>query len=218
MKISHRLTDKKFVVVCFYTLDEIYSKEVQRLKKSIDLFNLDYYMEGVTPLGSWKQATDYKANFIKRALNRTDVPLVFVDADGEFVKYPDLFDTLTCDLAAFINHINNLLSGTLYFGNNEKVKDFVDRWIKYNKNTVLFEQSILQSEIRKSKNFKFDKLPIGYCQIHNYKFRDNNPVIIHWQASRRTKKLLQPISKEKYLTLINTLELESNKIWEKKDG
>jgi len=214
MKINHRITDKKFTIICFYTLDNIYSEEVKRLQKTIDLFNLDYYIEGLPSLGDWKQATDYKATFIQRALRRVTTPVVFVDADGEFVDYPLLFDTLTCDIAAFVNHINNLLSGTLYLANNNKVKNLVDRWITHNgKNKTLFEQSILQSEIRSSKNLDFKTLPIGYCQIYNYKFRDDNPVIIHWQASRRTKKILQSINSDIYKKLYTSLNKESDILW-----
>ena len=206
---------KKFTVVSYYTLDEIYSEEIKRLVQSLKKFKLNYYIEGISPLGDWKTCTDYKATFIKRAIERIPTPIVFIDADGEVVSYPKLFDTLDCDIAAFINHINSLLSGTLYIANTAKTKKLIDRWIDKNaaNTSLIFEQRILHGVIKTHKNIVFKKLPIGYCQIHNYKFRDDNPTIIHWQASRRTKKLYEALEKLEVQKLIKNIEKESEKNW-----
>ena len=176
-KTIYRITDKKFTVVSFYTLNTVYEIEILRLIKSLIKFDLDFYIEGIPQLGSWKQCTYYKARFIQRALDVVHTPIVFIDADGEVVDYPILFDELkdvAVDVAAFVNHINNLLSGTLYFANNAVIKTLVTKWIAANdaNNTLMFEQRILRGILRSIKGINFKKLPIGYCQIHNYKFRD----------------------------------------------
>lgn len=218
IKILHKFTGKKFAVISFYTLNTIYEAEILRLLTSLIKFDLDFYIEGVPCFGNWKQVTDYKPRFIKRALNRVpNKPIVFIDADGEVVTYPILFENLDCDVAAFINHINNLLSGTVYLNNNETVRKLVDVWIKnVDRKSCLFEQKILQNSIFQCKlNLNFVKLPIAYCQIHNYKFQAEVPVILHWQASRRSKKIYTPLLEQESVKMIRCMEVELNQIWRK---
>ena len=214
LKTTSRLRDKRFTVVSYYTLNTVYEVEILRLIKSLAAFDLDFYIEGIPQLGDWKQCTDYKARFIHRALGKIETPIVFIDADGEVVDYPILFENLKCDVAAFISHIDALLSGTLYLANNDRVKSLVDSWIEANdrNDTMLFEQRILRGVLRKRKDIKFKRLPIGYCQIHNYKFRDNRPTVIHWQASRRTKKMYEALSKEELLLRIEQINTEAENI------
>lgn len=217
MKILSRITGKKFTIVSYHTNDAIYEAEASRLIASLDAFNLDYYIESIPALGDWKTCTDYKATFIRRAIERVNTPIVWLDADATVVKYPILFENLKeVDISAFINHINNLLSGTVYFANNDKVRKMMDNWIIANKkNTVLFEQKILQSTIKKNRNIIFRRLPIGYCQIYNYKVqaKENEKYVLHWQASRRTKHLYETIPEDELEKLINEISLESEREW-----
>lgn len=219
MKIIHKLNNYRlFTVVSYYTLDTIYEDEISRLIASLEEFKLSYYIEGIPLLGDWKQCTDYKATFIKRAMTRVCTNVVFIDADGEVVKHPTLFQIMNYDVAAFVNHIHNLLSGTLYLANNERVKTLLDLWIQANdaNKSMLFEQKVLQNLLFRLPYIKFGNLPIGYCQIHNYKFQDENgPTILHWQASRRSKKMYAKLSDEKLQNLKNSIELESSQLWQK---
>lgn len=218
MIFHKKITNKRFAIIAYYTLDSIYREEVKRLISSLNTFNLDYYIEGIPLLGDWKTCTDYKATFILRAISYLKTPVIFIDADGEVIKYPELFECLNADVAAFINHINNLLSGTVYFANNNKVKKLIKYWIYLNsKNDILFEQKMLQRAIQRSSDIIFEKLPIGYCQIHNYKIQaeENKKYILHWQASRRTKKLYPAFSQNKVLKLVKEIEYQAQKYWNK---
>ena len=216
VKIQAHITNQKFTVVSFYTLDPIYKIEVSKLIKSLDTFNLDYYIEGIPPLGDWKTCTDYKARFIRRAIERVSTPIVWLDSDATVIKYPKLFDHLNADVSAFISHINHLLSGTVYFANNDRVRTLIDAWISANnRNTAVFEQKILQAAINKDRNIVFKRLPIGYCQIHDYKFQaiGDEKYVLHWQASRRTKRLYPTLPDTDIKNLICLIEQESEEQW-----
>jgi hypothetical protein len=216
MNILFKRKGKNFVVISYYTEDTIYAEQIKRLIASLEKFELDYYIEGIPSLGSWKDATDYKATFILRALTRVKAPVVFIDADGEVVQYPQLFENLNnIDIAAFYSHINHLWSGTLYLNNCDKVRYLIENWIEANKiNKVLFEQRILQSMIAQNKTIKLYKLPISYCQIYDHKFKSKFPVIVQHQASRITKKLNIPsFSEEELVNLYKEIEKVSNNLW-----
>lgn len=208
--------DRNFMVVSYYTEHTIYENYIQRLLNSLKKFKLDYYIEGIPALGDWKTATDYKATFILRALRRTPKSIVFIDADGEVVQYPQLFDKLGADVAAFYSHINHLWSGTLFFKNNAKVYCLINDWIKANKkNKILFEQRVLQGVIGRNKVIKSDRLPLSYCKIYDHKLKCKNPVILHYQASRIVKKLNIPsFSVEKITDLHKQIDKWSNTLWE----
>ena len=215
VKIKSSINDKSFTVVSFYTFDPVYEASAKKLIASLETFSLDYYIEGIPALGDWKTCTDYKATFIRRAIDKVSTPIVWVDADATIVQYPKLFETIDkkIDILAFINHINNLLSGTLYFANNDKVRLLMDNWVKSNsKNTVLFEQKILQKEINKNKDIVFRRLPIGYCQIYDYKVqaKDDDKYIMHWQASRKTKHKNKALSDKEVARLVDLIQKETN--------
>jgi len=85
------------------------------------------------------------------------------------------------------------LSGTLYFKNNEKVKQLANKWIEYTK-IYSPEQKALEEAIKQTKELITAELPREYCYINTKpdgtvpaKTLDK-PIVEHFQASRGIKK------------------------------
>ena len=119
------------LVVAFYTINTPYEQEVRKLEFTCTKHGLKYHTEGYEGRGHWTANCAIKPEFILEMLTRfPDEDLLYIDADGEIKQYPKLIEKLTCDVAAYIMKGGTLLSGTLFFRNNEKVKELVNEWIK----------------------------------------------------------------------------------------
>jgi hypothetical protein len=205
------------IFVAHYTVDTPYEELVCRLKHSLKKFNLPYYIEPIKSLGSWRLNSNYSAWLVQKCLKMfPNRPILKTDADAVVQNYPYIFEDkdFNPDVAACIwyrfRKRGELLGGTLYFANNEKSNKIVDDWVdlctKYpnNRNPVLLEQALWgnnnlsenkwpeQSEKITVKNKTvFQKLPLEYCKIFDLmRASVETPVIEHFQASRKCKKLI----------------------------
>jgi hypothetical protein len=183
-----------FTLVSFYTEKTPYENEVKNLIASVSRFNVPSRIEGVKSLGSWEKNCQYKANYILDAMQQLDTDIVWVDADAVLIKYPSLFDQLDCDIAYYyMEHRRELLSGTLFIRNNEKMKDMVSKWIELNRTNYKWDQKNLQQLVEADTGLRKEVLPAEYCKIYDNKLQSvSEPVIMHYQASRRFKRAVGP--------------------------
>jgi hypothetical protein len=181
-----------FVVVSFYTEKTPYADEVKKLAASAERFGLNCWIKGAPNLGSWEKNCQYKAVFIREALDQFSDDVVWVDADAVFEQIPTLFDELTCDIAYhYLEYRKELLSGTLFIKNNEKMRASLDQWIALNKTNNEWDQKNLQQIVEQDNTLQCDILPEAYCKIHKHKVQvERNPVITHYQASRRYRRAI----------------------------
>jgi len=179
---------KRPLIVSYYTKNTGYEKEAKRLEESIKKFGLEYDIEEIESLGDWQKNTHYKATFIRKMMDRhPNRDLLWLDVDAVVHRYPILFDDIDTDLAIHYKDGKELLSGTLYFSNNERIKKLVDAWIEENKkNPDIWEQKNLATTL-KNWNGKVEILPPTYCQIFDLMMNAGEPIIEHFQASRRYK-------------------------------
>lgn len=180
------------VIVSYYTKGTGYEEQAEYLKITLRRFNLDNDVVGVPDKGSWHLNVYYKARFIQRMMKKyPDRAIVFVDADAKIRANPVLFNTLDCDLACHFRHGKELLSGTLYFGNTEKARFLVSKWIEEDRlyPKTHMPQRNLRSVFNKYKNkIKWKSLPVEYCMIFDSDARNRaRPVIEHFQLSRKYK-------------------------------
>ncbi len=110
------------------------------------------------------------------------------------MQYPKLFEEIDVD---FAYHICNppykpgteVLSGTLFFRNNEKCMELVNAWIEgVTDNLSVIEQISLERVIGSIDNLKTYNLPSSYVKIFDLNEvgeRNIRPVIEHHQSSRR---------------------------------
>lgn len=192
-----------YIVVAFYTENTPYAEEVQNLIASLKTFNLPMDIVGVPTQGNWDANTHYKAYFIKQMLIRHfPKNILYLDADARVQKYPILFDAADFDVGVVYNNDVEmvLIGSTLYFANNAKVFELVERWVKgCSLNPTAFDQEILQYLLEQKSHdlqLKVRHLPQTYCQIFDLMKHVGDPVIEQFQASRRYKHIVNsPVKK-----------------------
>lgn len=187
-----------YVIVSAFTQNTPYEQEVIKLKNSFKKFNIPNKIYPYINQGTWEKNCQMKAKFILQALNEQDKDVVWVDADAEILKQPVYFENLECDLSVY--HLKSrwnpyeLCSGTVFYKNNVIVKEVVGKWIELNKTNSAWDQKNLQHvvEVDYKKRLKVLDLPVEYIKIERNRYHVDvkDPVILHYQASRRCKRVI----------------------------
>jgi len=175
-------------IVSYYT--DNYEPEAKKLIASLQKFNLDHNVVRVDNFGSWGANTHFKPKFILEQLQGND-SVVWTDADSIIKQNPVLFDTLDCDIAFHRFKGEELLSGTVYFKNNERVIKLLNTWIEVNSdNSKVWDQKNLDTAVSLNPELVVYNLPPEYCFIFDLsrlEYNNVTPVIEHFQASRKYK-------------------------------
>jgi len=181
----------KFIVVSYYTKNTSYQLSAEKLECSLQKLGIEHDIQGIDNFGNWNKNTQYKAIFILEMLDKyQDKNIVFIDADAVVHLYPDLFDVLDVDFAVHYFRGNQLASGTLFFKNNAICRELVKAWIERNNyNPSNLEQKNLEDIIDEVWHYKitlFD-LPPEYCTIFDMSPDVKQPIIEHFQLSRKSR-------------------------------
>lgn len=186
-----------FTIVSFYTLNTPYANEINHLLDSLDKLGLRYHIQGVPSRGSWEKNCQFKADFILEALENIDTDIVWIDADAVLMAYPALFENMECDIAFhLLQHRSELLSGTLFIKNNEKMRSVVKKWIMLNASNSRWDQKNLQQIVESEEGLNTEVLPASYCKIFDNKHQQNaEQVIVHYQASRKYRRAIGRVGK-----------------------
>ena len=173
----------------------------RRIKRSLRELGVPNHMAMLTDRGNWQSNTLFKATFVKRMMaTYPDRAIVFVDADAMIHRKPTLFDTLAENGTDFACHLrtwrhgrikNEMLSGTLFFGDTDAARLLVDRWIEKNKlHPTKLEQRNLETAYKSVLEYPliFFPLPVEYCTVFDGDDRRGSPVIEHFQASREMRR------------------------------
>ncbi|MEK0346452.1 MAG: putative nucleotide-diphospho-sugar transferase [Nitrosopumilus sp.] len=185
-----------YIIVGYYTKDTIYEEKAQTFVKSLNKFAIPHDIVGIDNRGDWYKNTVYKPTFLKKMLcKHFPTSIVYVDVDAEFMKYPELFDTLDCNIGAHefdrscyrkSDKGKEMLSGTIFLKNNDEVYDVVEKWeAECKANPRRWDQKSLEIVV----NNDYYRLPGEYCKIWD-RWSDviTDPVIVHYQASRIVRK------------------------------
>ena len=179
-------------IISFYTDDEVYRPAIERLKASLDNFGLSYDIVCVADRGTWTANCSYKAEFILSMLeDYIPFNLIWLDADAEVVRYPELFDRIEGDIAAVVNQ-HGLFASAIYFHNTKEVRNLVTDWvqaIKDNPGEFTDDQINLERVIKAQSKVVFEELPPEYSFITDVMKPVEHPVIIQHQASRQGRIL-----------------------------
>jgi hypothetical protein len=183
--------------ISFFTKNTPYEKEAKDLESSLVWYHLPHKIYEMENTGSWEKNCQLKAKVIRLALDEFITPIVWVDSDARVVRDPVFFNNLECDISMYYlktsYNPNELLSGTLYLANNGKVISLIDQWIELNNTNSQWDQKNLQVVLEKRADLKKRPLPGEYIKIDKFDRHQpgiSNPSIIHYQASRKNKKVI----------------------------
>jgi hypothetical protein len=193
------------IIVSHFTKNTPYEKEVHKLQKSLDEFDLEHCIQSIDSFGSWRANSNWCAWQVQELLARyPERNILRVDCDAVIKRYPSIFldDDFNADIAAVIWEKSlmrpggEFLGGTMFFANNLLVRSVVDEWV----NTIIRNPSLRNGDMLEEliqwdcfeKHFgqeiNFKELPLSYCCIFDLmKAEVPKPVIEHFQASRRFK-------------------------------
>ena len=192
-KMIDAMIKNDFTVVSMFTTGTNYEQEAQMLKDSAQKFKVPLEVYEVPNLGSWVENANQKVSVILDALMKYKGAIVWTDADSVFNDFPELFNHLSCDIAAHkIEQWNEILSGTVYFAYNETTINFLKAWMEMGVSGTCTDAVNMQFLLESREDIIFDRLPAEYVKIFDNPHQQcNDPVIVHNQASRRLKNTLE---------------------------
>ena len=191
-------------VISFFTEGTGYEQEIKKLEASLVRWNVPYHFYACKNFGNWRKNLNHKSKVIMEALETLpEKDIVFLDADAVVNSYPTLFDELSgngkYDIAfhrfkqSRIEPKGELLSGTLWFQNNDMAEYLVDYWHDLAlKNPHTRHQKCLDLAIRQilymGKHLRIYELPFEYACIFDHPARKGKAAVIEqFQASRRLR-------------------------------
>lgn len=202
-----------FIVTAFVTVGTVYEEILAtHLLPSLTKLNLDYHIESVESKGSWLANVALKPKTILEALEKyPSKNIVCLDADSEVLHYPELFHDIPEDYDIACHHLNwnvwygythsepvkELLTGTMWFKNTEKVKNVIREWAAKAETTHMWEQKVLADVLKRHEEIKIYPLPIEYCYILTLPsgkppiLQVDKPIIAHHQVSRKYKRKMR---------------------------
>ena len=187
------------VYVSFATPE--YREELQGLSDSAEALKLPQCVSRIGSLGSWVRNAAEKARVIAAArANHPGRAVVYLDADARVMSRPSWFNRLDCDFACRRLRGVEVLSGTLYFGPTDAATRLIDQWIREIERTPEeWDQRCLSRAMSLTDGVRSLDLPWTYCHIFDHRHDDERaPVIVHRQASRRLKNVVNNTVPAKY--------------------
>lgn len=196
------------VIISFFTEKTPYEVEVQNLRASCEKFGLESSIVGVPSFGSWELNCAYKPFFILERLETLQRPVLWVDADGVFTQAPTWQSAFDADLSVRYDpslpqdHPSRVITSTLFA--RPSAKPLLKLWVKQCRDLLLdpkrteefWDQIALRNAIlEKPKEISVAPIPLSYAKIFDHpldKIAVAQPVIEHYQASRRYKSLVNP--------------------------
>ncbi len=192
------------VIISYFTRGTLYEKDAADLRQSCEQFGLEYAIEGIDCFGSWDHHCCFKPAFILQKLEEFKRPVVWVDADALIVKPPAFFQTLECDLAVRIDEEREksdpawLRTGTVFINYTKEGLKLTADWAALCQNALktkpegheVWDQICLKALIQQGTKADIQSLPGSYCAIFDAREDQENPVILHYQASRLYKKFI----------------------------
>lgn len=175
-------------VVSFATEGTGYQNCLVDLVSSCRKFNIPRSVDTIPNCGSWEVNCSQKPSYLLRKLDELRRPILWVDADGEFMAEPHLFDGLDCDVAVHRNPVGQILSGTVYLNDTTPARRLVEAWSALcGEDPRTWDQKHLEAALDRLKGLRVFYLPREYCAVFDH-YKVENPVILHKQASRTLKR------------------------------
>lgn len=198
-------SSQPFLACSFFT--DKYLADAESLWKSLVKTRTPHFLKHYPSRGYWEANTRIKPEFLLACLQRfPGRDIVYLDADSVVHAPLELFFSFPGDLGVFVAPPNSPLShpyltGTLYLRNTAAVHRFVQDWIDAQGGMVLgVDQDSFSAAIERNPALVVTPLPESYVKIFDR--GDAEPVIEHFQASRRHVKLQRALKKSRNTLLL----------------
>jgi len=190
------------IIISYYTKNTGYEDYAKTLIASCERWNLCHSITGIANLGSWERNCCYKPKYIMQKLFKLKSPLLWVDADAEIIKKPMLFQDFSPDIALCIienvpdDHPSKMISGTIYFNYTPIAFNILEAWDHecerlLKKHSDVWDQVALRNVLLQHKDkATIYPLPLDYYRIYDRQKKGEQSFIIHYQASRIEKKVI----------------------------
>jgi len=192
----------EFVVITAYTIDTPYEMIVTRLVNSLNTFGIEHKVFPQPDNGDWLENCHHVIEAVHSALHiYSGRNIVWLDADAQVFAPLEFFDTFDgYDLGAHRRknkkgpgyHWN---TGTLFYANNEKVRERVSIMEKemkafYSGEAEQYRDVNFMLANHELLGLALGEIPTAYSYIFDTRQPEEinvKPVIVHYQASRRYK-------------------------------
>lgn len=184
-------------IISYFTKDWKYEMYSKQMIQSCKQLNLDYHIVHRKSQNGYLKNCRMKPYFILESLKELKRPVLWIDVDGDILKPPEFFKGLDVDFAAKKMREGRKRTwhvGTMWFNYNEKVLEFIDKWIYYTENSCSDEEGLDRFWNVHSESIKTVDIPPEYFFIkrREHKPIPKNTVIFHrisnGEDKRRTKK------------------------------
>lgn len=192
-------------IISFYTKNTPYEEEVQNLIASCARLNLKTHIEGIDSFGSWELNCAFKPFFLHQKLQELKKNLLWVDSDAVILQAPQPLEAFSGDLAVHIDptlpddHPSKVMSGTIFVKNSPKAQELLKRWaqecirqlMQQDRKEEFWDQCALRDVLLKNTAADIRSLPLSYVKVAGHPLHEKvDPIIEHYQASRRFKKFV----------------------------
>lgn len=175
-----------------------------RLVNSCERLELEHCIEGRESKESWEENCGIKPFYILEKLNQFKRPVLWVDADGAFLKMPSFDQFASFDFSVRIvdflpkRHREKVISNTVFVNYTPQGLSIVERWgksfqRKLKNDPKIWDQAVLRDIVLKEKNAKILPMPLSYSKIYDldhHRMEQDKVVIEHYQASRLFKNFI----------------------------
>jgi hypothetical protein len=193
--------DTRGLIVAFFTHDNHYVEEAQRLEASAKRHGLPLSLSGISSGGSWLANTRFKTQFMIQARKQHRGPLLHVDCDAVFHGDPwPYLNGLDCDVAFCVHRDGKARSGTVYLQDTPGALRLLEEWQHtLEQNPQMSNQPPLNAVVRDQRAmtdppYRVQFLPPSLCWIFDRQGLVSDycskvsPLIEHLQASREELK------------------------------
>ena len=196
------------LIVSYYTKDTLYQLDVQALIESLKKWNLAYHIESIESFGSWELICCFKPFFLLSKLQEFKRPLFWVDVDAVFLRKPKTLKEFSADFAVRINsalaqdHPSRVISNSIFVNDTLAARQLLKSWAALcyqalsnpDRTEEYWDQVGLRNALVSTEHrTKVENLPHAYAAIHGHpvdQLEIADPIVQHYQASRRYKKLI----------------------------
>lgn len=199
------MSGEAFIVVTAYTPE--YQQHYDRLRLSLRKYGIRHAAYQFGTRGSWERNCSQKPRFMLNAMEENrNVPIVWLDADAEVVRYPSELATVALTPGLAVSYrvnekpdhpFNRAMSGTVLMRQTYIGKAFIRQWADIcARNPAQWDQvSLAQThdsfETMPAFAAAFRPLPVACCTVFDDPVNRESACIIHHQASRQLKDVMK---------------------------